>query len=91
MKKLYVCRSQWGFETSIKEPEIDIISVKSTLMTADRCRAVHDSGKLFSTWTIDSEDAIKAAIDIGVDAYFTNNTPLAISIEKDYGVKKRGE
>ena len=91
MKKLYVCRSQWGFETSIKEPEIDIISVKSTLMTADRCRAVHDSGKLFSTWTIDSADAIKAAIDIGVDAYFTNNTPLAISIEKDYGVKKRGE
>ena len=91
MTKLYVCKSQWGFETSINEPEIDIISVQEWLMTEERCRTAHDKGKLFSAWTLDSEASIKKAIDIGVDTYFTNDTPLAISIEKDYGAKKRGE
>lgn len=91
MTKLYVCRSQWGFDTSINEPYIDIISVKEWLMTEERCKIVHDKGKMFSAWTLDSEESIKNAIDIGVDTYFTNDTPLAISIEKEYGLKKRGE
>ena len=91
MTKLYVCRSQWGFDTSINEPYIDIISVKEWLMTEERCKIVHDKGKMFSAWTLDSEESIRNAIDIGVDTYFTNDTPLAISIEKEYGLKKRGE
>ena len=91
MTKLYICRSQWGFDTSINEPNIDIISVQDWLMTEERCRIVHEKGKKFSAWTLDSEEAIKAAIDMGVDTYFTNDTPLAISIEKDYGMQKRGE
>lgn len=91
MTKLYVCRSEWGFDTSINESYIDIISVKEWLMTEERCRIVHDKGKKFSAWTLDSEESIKKAIDIGVDTYFTNDTPLALSIEKDYGLKKRGE
>ena len=91
MTKLYICKSQWGFDTSINEPYIDIISVKEWLMTEERCKIVHDKGKMFSAWTLDSEESIRNAIDIGVDTYFTNDTPLAISIEKEYGLKKRGE
>lgn len=91
MTKLYVCRSQWGFDTSINEPYIDIISVKEWLMTEERCKIVHDKGKMFSAWTLDSEESIRKAIDMGVDTYFTNDTPLALSIEKDYGLQKRGE
>ena len=91
MTKLYVCRSEWGFDTSINEPYIDIISVKEWLMTAERCQTAHEKGKKFSAWTLDSEASIRNAIDMGVDTYFTNDTPLALSIEKDYGLKKRGE
>ncbi len=91
MTKLYVCRSEWGFDTSINEPYIDIISVNEWLMTEERCRIVHDKGKKFSAWTLDSEGSIRRAIDMGVDTYFTNDTPLALSLEKDYGLKKRGE
>lgn len=91
MPKLYVCRSEWGFDTSINEPYIDIISVKEWLMTEERCQIVHEKGKKFSAWPLDSEESIRNAIDIGVDTYFTNDTPLAISIEKEYGLKKRGE
>lgn len=89
MTKLYICRSEWGFDTSINEPYIDIISVKDWMMNQDRCNTVHNRGKLFSAWTLDSETQIRNAIDIGVDTYFTNDTPLAISIEKDYGLEKR--
>ena len=37
----------------------------------------------------DTEDEIKKAIDMGVDTYYTNDTALALSIEKDYGLKVR--
>ena len=59
-------------------------------MTESNCRRAHDSGKLFSAWTLDTEDEIRTAIDMGVDTYFTNDTPLALSIERDYGVSRRG-
>ena len=67
MTKLYICKSQWGFDTSINETYIDIISVKEWLMTEERCKIVHDKGKKFSAWWLDSEESIKRAIDMGVD------------------------
>ena len=48
-----------------------------------------EAGKKFSAWTLDTEDAIKKAIDMGVDTYFTNDTPLALEIEREYGLKVR--
>lgn len=90
MPKLYVCWSQGDFEYVVDKPYVDIISVKAAagLMTEDNCRQTHENGKLFSAWTIDSEDTIKKAIDMGVDTYFTNDTPLAISLEREYGLKE---
>lgn len=84
MTELYICRSQWGFDTSINEPNIDIISVKDWMMTSANCQTVHNHGKLFSVWTLNSEASIRNAIDMGVDTYFTDDTPLAISLEKKY-------
>ena len=92
MPKLDVCRSQADFEYALDKPYVDILSVKAAagLMTESNCRRAHDSGKLFSAWTLDTENEIKTAIDMGVDTYFTNDTPLALSIERDYGVSRRG-
>lgn len=82
--KLYVCRSEWGFDTSIGMSYVDIVCVQEWLMTEDRCRIAREHDKAFSAWTLDSEDAIKEAIDIGVDTYFTSDTALAVSLEKEY-------
>ena len=49
------------------------------------------AGKKFSVWTLDTEDSIKKAIDMGVDTYFTNDTPLALRLEREYGLEKRME
>lgn len=95
MPKLFVCWNQGDFDYVLEQPYVDIISVRADvetgIWTESNCKAAHDAGKKFSVWTIDTEDEIKKAIDMGVDTYFTNDTALALSIEKDYGVQKRSE
>lgn len=88
MPKLFVCRSQAAFDGAVDEPYIDIISVKeaAVLMTERNCSAAHANDKLFSAWTLNSEEKIKYAIEMGVDTYFTDDTPLALSLERDYGL-----
>ena len=91
MPKLLICKTQDDFDTALDLPHADILSVRvaSGLMTEDNCMAAHERGKVFSAWTLDTESDIKSAIDIGVDTYFTNDTALAISIEKGYGNEVR--
>lgn len=92
MPKLFVAFSQSDYEYIIDKPYVDIVSVKMAagLMTEDNCSRAHEAGKQFSVWTLNTEREIKNAIDIGADTYFTNDTPLALSIERIYGLKKRG-
>lgn len=93
MPKLYVCKSQSGFYDSLEMPYVDIISVDIDrgLMTESNCEAAHEHGKMFSAWTLDYESSIREAIRMGVDTYFTNDTPLALSLEREYGLQERGE
>ena len=86
MPKIYECWSQADFGYVVDKPYVDIISVKvsAVLMTESNCSTAHENGKLFSAWTLDTEDDIKYAINMGVDTYFTNDTPLALSLEKEY-------
>ena len=93
MPKLLVCKSQQMFNSSLEMPYVDIISVDIDrgLMTESNCAQAHAHDKVFSAWTLSSESSIRRAIDINVDTYFTNNTPLALSLEREYGLEKRAE
>ena len=95
MPKLFVCWNQGDFDYVLDKPYVDIISVRADvetgILTESNCKAAHEAGKKFSAWTLDTEDAIKKAIDMGVDTYFTNDTPLALEIEREYGLEKRNE
>lgn len=86
MPKLHVCWNQGDFNYVVDKPYVDIISVKAPagLMTEANCEETHDNGKKFSAWTLDSGESIRNAIDMGVDTYFTNDTPLALSLEREY-------
>lgn len=83
MTKLYVCPDQAAFELALEKDYVDIISVPKNIMTADNLKAAHDHGKKFSAWTLNSEAEISDAIDLGVDSYFTDDTALAIGLEKE--------
>ena len=95
MPKLFVCWNQGDFDYVLDKPYVDIISVRADvetgILTESNCNAAHEAGKKFSAWTLDTEDAIKNAIDMGVDTYFTNDTPLALRLEREYGLEKRNE
>lgn len=83
MEKLYVCRDAATFDLALEKDHVDIISVPADLMTADRLKAAHDNGKKFSVWTLNTDQEIGDAIELGVDTYFTDDSALAIRLEKE--------
>ncbi len=89
MPKLFVCKSWNSMLGCLDMPYVDIVSVRkaSNLMTEKSCTRVHDAGKVFSVWTLNSESEIRQAIELGVDTYFTDNTELAINLEKELRCK----
>ncbi len=91
MTTLYPCRTQEELDEYKSKPYVDILSVpvESNLLTAENSDAVHAEGKLFCVWTITTEEEIKHAIDLKVDVYYTDDTPLALAIEKEYGIQHR--
>ena len=89
MPKLAICKTQGDVENSLNLEYVDIISVKydARLMTEDNCEAAHSRGKKFGVWTINREASIRDAIEMDVDNYFTDDTALALSLEKKYRSK----
>lgn len=85
MPKLFLCKSWDSLLGCLDMPYVDIVSVrkKSNLMNEKSCTRVHDAGKIFSVWTLNTENEIRTAIELGVDTYFTDDTALAISLEKE--------
>ena len=84
MPKLYLVKDQGSFEYGLTKEYVDILGVQSGLMSASNCELAHDSGKEFNVWTLDTDDEIIAAINMGADSYFTNHTDRAIELEKEY-------
>ena len=84
MIKLFLCQTTDGVSEGLKSDCVDIISVDKRIMSEDLCKKVHDAGKQFSVWTVDTDSEIISAINIGADTYFTNNIPLALEMERQY-------
>jgi glycerophosphoryl diester phosphodiesterase len=83
MPKIYRCQDQAGFNSAKNASYADILSVDKSLMTEDNIKAAHDSGKQFNVRTINSEEDIRAAVKLGVDSYFTDETALAVKLEQE--------
>ena len=84
MPKMFLCGDQGSFNNALDISAIDIISVSKDLMTEANCKAAHDSGKKLNVRTLDNEEDIRAAIEMGVDSYFTTDTALAAGLEAQY-------
>lgn len=84
MPKLLLVKDQKELRRSVQYPEVDIISVNKKLMTEENVALVHDCGKKFNVWTVNSIQEITKAIDLGVDSYFTDYTAKALALEKKY-------
>ena len=84
MPKMYLCRTNEGIGRGLELECADIIGARKTVMTKENCDAVHNAGRKFCVWTLNSEEDIKDAIGLGTDYIFTDDTPLAIELERRY-------
>lgn len=83
MPKLSLCREQDAVNRAVEASYADIVCVKGPLMTESNVKKVHDAGKKFCVYWTDGE-AVKTAIQMGADCYFTNYTDTALELEREY-------
>ena len=84
MPKLLVVKTDAALQEALNGENVDIVGARVQFVNETNCSEAHDRGKKFVGWTLDSEYEIKNAIDSGADAYFTNDTALAIELEHKY-------
>ena len=84
MTKLYLCSDQGTFNAALGYDYADILCVPKEIMTEDNLKAAHDSNKKFSVWTLNTEEEIVQAIEMGADSYFTDDTALAVRLEQEH-------
>lgn len=84
MPKLLVVKTDEALQQALNDENVDMVGARVQYMNESNCNEAHERGKKFVVWTLDSESEIMNAIDIGVDAYFTNDTPLALELERKY-------
>ena len=82
MTKIFLSENEVDLAEAQDRDVIDVISADKELMTEENLAAVHESGRKFGAWTLNSEEDIRAAVKMGIDSYFTDEGALAISIEK---------
>ena len=82
MPKLLLVGAQNAFEEALHYPYADVLCVDKILMSKKNYNSAHEYGKKFNVWTLNTREEIEKAIAIGVDSYFTNDTALALKLEK---------
>jgi len=84
MPKLYLIETQTNFDYALTQPNIDILAVEKSLMNAKNVELARTFGKQINVWTLNTDDEVRTAIDLGVDTYFTDHTGKAFLFEKMY-------
>lgn len=82
MPKIFLSENEVDFGEARTRDAVDTIAVDREMMTEENLAAAHEAGRKFGVWTLNSEDDIRAAVNMGVDSYFTDEGALAVSIEK---------
>ena len=82
MPKIFLSENEVDLSQAMAAENVDTISVNKELMTDENLAAVHERGKKFSAWTLNSDEEIRKAVSMGLDSYFTDEGALAVSIEK---------
>lgn len=87
MTIMFTATTQDAFDTALALDCVDIVSVPKSMMTREYCDLAHQREKQFNVYTLDTTEEITAAIELGVDTYFTNFTAKAFVLEQKYRSK----
>jgi len=84
MPRLFLLETQAEFDRALTQPNVDIIAIEKSLMNAKNVDLARDFDKLINVWTLNTDDEVRTAIELGVDTYFTDHTGKAFLFEKMY-------
>lgn len=82
MPVLFLAMDLSDVTDGLADENVDIICVNKNWMTSQMADWVHSYGKLFSVWTLDTEEEMEKARTVGVDVFFTDDTGLAEKMTK---------
>ena len=84
-KTMFLSLSEQDFAAALGNPAVSIVAVERTVDLAKAVEQAHASGKEFAVWVLNEPAEIQAAIEMGVDYYFTDFPELALEIEERMG------
>ncbi|WP_304756596.1 hypothetical protein [Faecalibaculum rodentium] len=77
MPVLYLAMDLNDVQLGLTDPDIDIVSVNRKWISPEMGEWIHSYRKLYSVWTLDTEEEIRRAQAAGVDIFFSDDTALA--------------
>lgn len=83
VRRMLLVKTQDGVDWACLEPSVDIVGIQAPLMTEFNCGWIRQHGKEICVWTLDTEEALRRAIALNVDYYFTDYTALALELEQE--------
>ena len=81
MPKLFLLFDKDKFEAALQAEYVDIVAGGSYFFSQTYCDQVHAAGKQFCLYVCNRTCDIRAAIEMGVDCYFTDYTARAFALE----------
>lgn len=89
MPKIYLCRTDEGISEGLELECADMIGARKSVMTADNWERIHAAGREVCVWTVNTEEEIREAISLDTDHIFTDDTALALELERRYSRRAR--
>lgn len=84
MPVLFLAMNLQDVSQGLTDPDVDIISVGRKWMSVEMGQWIHSYEKLYSVWTLDTEEEMEEARSCGVDIFFTDDTGLAAELTRSW-------
>lgn len=84
MPVLFLAMNLQDVSQGLTDPDVDIISVPRKWTSEEMAEWIHSYEKLYSVWTLDTEEEMEAAHACGVDIFFTDDTGLAAAMTRSW-------
>ncbi len=84
IKTMYLADKEENINAGVKSEDVDIVCTERSLMNSNTVGRVHNAGKLYCTYTVNTTAQITDAIRTEADLYFTNYVAKAFVMEEKY-------
>ena len=84
VKTLFLAYKKSELKKAVRKNYVDIVCLKQSLVTRANVSRIAAADKIPSAFLLNTKTALRDAIRLGVQTYFTDNTALAVQMEKRY-------